>query len=274
MQSAKVCFIGGGNMARALIGGLRSSVGSGLAITVAEPDPDKRDQLAAQFGVTATADNAEAVCGAQIVVLAVKPQRMHEVASALAPALKADQLVVSVAAGIRVAALSDWLGGHDAVVRAMPNTPSLIGCGAAGLFASPDVRDGQRSEAESLMRAVGTVQWVEREELMDSVTALSGSGPAYLFLVMEAMQDAGKRMGLDAAAARLLTLETVFGAARLAMESSDPPEILRARVTSPGGTTEQGIAALEEAGLREAFVKATEAARARSRALAEQLEND
>lgn len=274
MQSGKICFIGGGNMARALIGGLRSSVGSGLSITVAEPDPDKRSQLAAQFAVTAVEDNAEAVTGAQIVVLAVKPQIMHAVASALAPALTSDQLVVSVAAGIRVAALVEWLGGHGAVVRAMPNTPSLIGCGAAGLYSAPGVDDAQRSEAESLMRAVGTVQWVEDEVLMDSVTALSGSGPAYLFLVMEAMQAAGERLGLDAAAARLLTLETVFGAARLAMESSDPPDILRARVTSPGGTTERGIAALEEAGLREAFVQATEAARARSRELAEQLEND
>jgi len=259
-------------MARALIGGLLGSAGESLSLTVSDPNDETCRQLEQQFGVATTGDNVAAIVGAEIVVLAVKPQLMAQVAASLAPHLAREQLVVSVAAGVSAGVLQRWLGDHQAVVRAMPNTPSMIGCGATGLYAPPAVSDEQRSEAESLMRAVGIVQWVEDEALIDSVTALSGSGPAYIFLVMEAMQAAGEKMGLDARAARLLMLETVFGAARLAMESQDPPETLRARVTSPGGTTEQGIAQLEEAGLRDAFERAMAAARRRSMELAKQLE--
>ena len=272
MQSAKIVFIGGGNMARALIGGLRASAGEGLSITVSDPNVDQRQQLEQQFGVAGTDDNIAAIDGAQIIVLAVKPQILADVARQLAPHVQPDQLVISVAAGVTTQVLSNWLGGHQALVRAIPNTPAMIGCGATGLYAPAGVSAKLRSEAESLMRAVGIVQWVEDEALIDSITALSGSGPAYVFLVMEAMQAAAEKLGLDEKAARLLTLETVFGAARLAMESNDTPAVLRSRVTSPGGTTEQGIKALEEAGVREAFEKALAAARNRSIELAAQLE--
>jgi len=274
MQSAKIVFIGGGNMARALIGGLRVSAGEGLSITVSDPNTDQRQQLEQQFGVAGTDDNIAAIDGAQIIVLAVKPQILADVARQLASHVQPDQLVVSVAAGVTTQALGNWLGGHRALVRAMPNTPAMIGCGATGLYAPAAVSAELRSEAESLMRAVGIVQWVEDESLIDSITALSGSGPAYVFLVMEAMQAAAEKLGLDEKAARLLTLETVFGAARLAMESNDAPAVLRSRVTSPGGTTERGIKVLEEAGVREAFGKALAAARNRSIELAAQLEKN
>lgn len=264
MLSARIGFIGGGNMATALIEGLQQHPAAGRRIVVADPNAARREALSQQYGVQVTAENQEAVCDAEVVVLAVKPAAVPAVAHALSQQLTTNQLVVSVAAGVTVPALQRWLGGHGAVVRAMPNTPAMVGCGATGLFATAELSTTHRDMAESLMRSVGLVQWVTDEPLMDVVTALSGSGPAYVFLVMEAMQAAAEKLGLPAEAARLLTLETVFGAARLAMSASESPAALRARVTSPNGTTERGIAALEAAGLRQAFESALAAAHARS----------
>lgn len=264
MLSARIGFIGGGNMATALIEGLQRHPASGRRIFVADPNADRREALRQQYGVMVTADNHEAASEAEVIVLAVKPAAVPAVAHALCRQLRPEQLVVSVAAGVTAPALQRWLGGHAAVVRAMPNTPAMVGCGATGLFAPEGLSTAHRDMAESLMRSVGLVQWVADESLMDAVTALSGSGPAYVFLVMEAMQSAAEQLGLPTDSARLLTLETVFGAARLAMSASEPPAVLRARVTSPNGTTERGIAALEAAGLRHAFLSALTAAHARS----------
>lgn len=266
-----IAFIGGGNMARALVGGLIRNEHPADRLCVSDPHADARAQLEG-LGICALADNSKAIEQAQIIVLAVKPQALGAVARELAASLRADQLVISIAAGVRVDTLRRWLNGHGRIVRAMPNTPSLVQAGATGLFAPAEVNADERAMAESILRAVGVCVWVSSEALIDSVTALSGSGPAYVFLVMEAMQAAGEKLGLDAATSRLLTLETVLGAARLALESNEDPAILRARVTSPGGTTERGIAALEQAGLRDAFDLALKAASDRASELASLLD--
>jgi pyrroline-5-carboxylate reductase len=276
MNASRIAFIGGGNMAAALIGGMVKDAPEGArpSIVVADPNEDRRQSLRDQLGVEVTGDNHAAIDGAQLVVLAVKPQVMQSVAEELAPSLAAGQLVVSIAAGIPVAALQRWLGGHAAVVRAMPNTPSMVACGATGLFAAEAVSREQQSDAESLMRAVGVVQWLEEESQIDEVTALSGSGPAYAFYLMESMQAAAEELGMASDTARLLTLETVFGAAKLALAADESPAELRRRVSSPGGTTEQAIHALDDAGVREAFARAVRASRDRSRELAAQIGED
>lgn len=279
MEARRIAFIGGGNMATALIHGVvegmeaqaASATPRDLTVVVSDPSPERRAALIDRYGIEAVGDNMQAIAQADIVVLAVKPQQIRMVAEQIRSGLAAEQLVVSVAAGITSAALSAWLGGHPAIVRAMPNTPAMVGCGATGLYADASLSERARSNAESLLRSVGVVQWVAQEGDLDKVTALSGSGPAYVFLVMEAMQAAAEKLGLGADAARLLTLETVYGAARLAMTADESPAELRARVTSPGGTTEQGIAALERAGLREAFVDALRAAHDRSEELGRSL---
>lgn len=267
----QIAFIGGGNMARALVGGLIRNDHPAERLCIADPHAEARAQLEG-LGVCTLADNLQAIELAQIVVLAVKPQVLGPVARELAPALRPDQLVISIAAGVRVATLRRWLSGHERIVRAMPNTPALVQAGATGLFAPDEVSSAERALAESILRAVGATVWVTQEGLIDAVTALSGSGPAYVFLVMEAMQAAAEQLGLDAATARFLTLETVLGAARLALESQDDPAVLRARVTSPGGTTERGIAALEAAGLRQAFADALKAAFERADELGDLLD--
>ncbi|HQS01858.1 MAG: pyrroline-5-carboxylate reductase [Halothiobacillus sp. 24-54-40] len=279
MQAAKITFIGGGNMATALIEGLRKNQASMMSVAqpvlvVADPSADRRALLADLYAIEPVADNAAAITGASLIVLAVKPNHVRAAAEQIRANLLPNQLIVSVAAGIRLAALQNWLGGHQAIVRAMPNTPAMVGSGATGLYAPPALTPQQRNLAESLMRAVGLVQWVQNEADIDTVTALSGSGPAYIFLVMEAMQAAAEQLGLPAQTARLLTLETVFGAARLAMTADESPAQLRARVTSPNGTTERGIAALEQAGLRAAFAQALNAAHQRSIELGAQLSAD
>lgn len=278
MQAARIAFIGGGNMAAALIEGLRKNQSPDAVnepvLTVSDPSQTRLELLSSLYGVQGATDNTLAIDSADLVVLAVKPDRVRAVAKEIATVLQPHQLVVSVAAGITIDALQRWLGGHEAVVRAMPNTPAMAGCGATGLYASPVLTPNQRNLAESLMRAVGLVQWVEQEADMDGVTALSGSGPAYIFLVMEAMQAAAEDLGLPSQTARLLTLETVYGAARLAMSADESPAQLRARVTSPNGTTERGIAALEQGGLREAFAKALSAAHQRSIELGRELSAD
>ncbi len=272
MTQPTIAFIGGGNMASSLIGGLLSDGYPADRIRVAEPDPEQRQALQQRFGIIVTGSNQEAAHGATGVVLAVKPQVMREVAEELEATLRDNHAVaISIAAGIREPDLRRWLGGDAAVVRTMPNTPSLVGSGATALYANPHVSEDQRELAEALMRAVGLVQWVDDEQLMDAVTAVSGSGPAYFFLLMELMEDAGAKLGLPRETARLLTLETALGAARMALESEDDAQTLRRKVTSPGGTTERAINTLEEGDIRALVERAIQAAAQRARELGDQL---
>ncbi len=272
MIDANITFIGGGNMARSLIGGLLADGTDPQRIRVADPDPARREGLTAQGPVRVFADNAAAAADADAVVFAVKPQVLRAAASQLAPVVhRARPLVISIAAGIRSADLDRWLGGGAAVVRAMPNTPALVRSGATALYATSAVSAVRRDLAESILRAVGITLWVADEALMDAVTALSGSGPAYFFLVMEALEAAGVELGLTSETARMLTLETAIGTARIALESDEDVGRLRRRVTSPGGTTEAALAVLEQAGLHEQFRRALRAARDRSCALADEL---
>ncbi len=272
MENLKIAFIGGGNMARSLIGGLVADGYDPALIRVADPDEQQRRFLQARFGIHALAANDEAVANADVVVLAVKPQVMKQVAMALAPRLApSPPLVISIAAGIRETDLDRWLGGQVPLVRAMPNTPAMVQSGATALHANARVSDAQREAAEFVMRAVGLTVWLQDEALMDAVTALSGSGPAYIFLVMEALEAAGRELGLDPETARLLTLQTTFGAAKMALETAEDSATLRRRVTSPGGTTERAIAVLEEGGLAELFQRALKAAHDRAEELARLL---
>ena len=264
-------FIGGGNMARSLIGGLVRAAYPADALSVADPNESIRTALASDFGIHTTHDNQRIADQCDVVVLAVKPQVLKGVATSLHTGQRQHQLFLTIAAGIRTASLASWLGAATPIVRAMPNTPALVQSGATGLFANSQVSNAQRDLAESIMRAAGLVQWVEDETLMDAVTALSGSGPAYLFLVMEAMEKAGQALGLPADTARLLTVQTAFGAAKLALEIEEDPAVLRANVTSPGGTTERAIQILHEEGLEDLFVKALRAARDRAQELADEL---
>jgi pyrroline-5-carboxylate reductase len=272
MESTRIIFIGGGNMARSLVGGLVADGVSPGRLGAAEPDDARRAALQRDFGIEVFADNAAAAAQAEVVVLAVKPQVMPQAARAVAPALAGRRpLVISIAAGIRTAELARWLGAGAAVVRAMPNTPALLGCGATVLYAGEDVAPAQRELAESILRAVGSVSWVEREDQMDAVTALSGSGPAYFFLLIEAMADAAAELGLPPDLAGLLAVETALGAARMALESDEPVAALRRRVTSPGGTTEAALAALEAGDFRTLVATALQRAEARSRELADRF---
>ncbi len=275
----QIAFIGGGNMAAALVGGLVARGTPADSIRVVEPQAAQRALLAQRFGVAAfERPGADALAHCDVVVVAVKPQQMREAVAPLA-ALLGDTLVVSVAAGIRASDLSRWLGGHRRIVRAMPNTPALIGRGVTGLAALPGAREENREEnrgrdrelAERVLGAVGATVWVDDESQLDAVTAVSGSGPAYVFLLMEAMQDAALALGLDAHQARELTLHTVAGAAQLALQSDEAPGVLRERVTSKGGTTAAALAVLEEGGLRPLFARALEAARARSAAMGDEF---
>jgi pyrroline-5-carboxylate reductase len=265
----KVSFIGGGNMAAAIIGGLIASGTQPADIEVVEINADARAQLAARFGVMTHTDVSQARLHA-LIVLAVKPQSLPEVATALASRM-AGQLVVSIAAGVRVADLSRWLGGHARIVRSMPNTPALVQAGITGLFAPPELSHDARSQAEAVLRAVGGVAWVDDETQLDAVTAVSGSGPAYVFYFIESLEAAALAQGLAPAVARQLALQTFFGAAKLALESGEEPALLRQRVTSKGGTTERGIAALEAAAVKQAIGQAVEAASRRSAELGDEL---
>ena len=265
----RLAFIGGGNMAAALIGGLTKR---GLArdrIVVADPSREQIDRLVRDFGITAAADNAHAVAGAEVVILAVKPQQMRTVAVGLAPHLAAPPpLIISVAAGIPHAALSRWFGPETAVVRTMPNRPALNGFGATGLYAPGSVGAANRALAEDIMGAVSATVWVEHESQMDTVTALSGSGPAYFFLFMEALEAAAHARGLPNDIAHKLTLETAFGASQMARLSGDSLAVLREKVTSKGGTTAAALEVLDAAGLRAIVAHAVAAADRRSAELA------
>lgn len=264
-----ITFIGAGNMARSLIAGLIQDKAD-VRLRVADPDQHQLDAIRKHWpDVLATTDNLEAMQGADVVVLAVKPQVMGEVVGSLQDiAQRGRPLFVSIAAGIREEALNRWLGGNLPIVRCMPNTPALVQCGATGLYANAQVSEDQRSLAESILRAVGVTLWFEEESKLDAVTAISGSGPAYFFLVMEAMQAAAEKLGIRTEDAHLLIVQTALGAARLALESDDPPAELRRKVTSKGGTTAAALQVLNDGGLADLFDKALQAAESRSRELA------
>ena len=260
-------------MASAIIGGLLASGRSPAQIVVAEIDPEARARMAMNFGVSAIEGPGPELATAETILLAVKPQAMRQAAQSLAPhATRA--LVVSIAAGIRVADLSRWLGGHDRIVRAMPNTPALVHAGMTGLHAGPGVDDADRASAEELMRAVGATLWFENEGDLDAVTAVSGSGPAYVLYAIEALEQAARELGLPDAASRSLALWTFVGAAKLAIERGVDPQVLRAQVTSKGGTTERALEVMEQHGIKEHFVAAVKAAAARSRELGDALGKD
>lgn len=270
MKKCSIGFIGGGNMAASLVGGLVADGYDANGIWVSDVNASSLQRLAESFGVNTTPDNSVLVEKVDTVVMAVKPPHMRLVAEQIGIQVRAHKtLVVSIAAGIREVDLQRWLGDGVAIVRTMPNTPALVQTGATALYANRYVTESQAELAEAIMRAVGVALWVDKEELMDAVTALSGSGPAYFFLVMEAMINAGIAMGLHDKTAQLLTLQTALGAAKLAMESDEEPGVLRERVTSKGGTTEQALKVLKDGGLERLFASALEAARTRSAEMAQ-----
>ena len=274
MKSKTLAFIGCGNMAASLINGLVADGYDPDKIMASDPDSEKLAHITSLCGIHSTTDNTEAVEFAQVLVIAVKPQALEQVAIGIAPAVQNSKpMVISIAAGVLEQDLENWLGGDVALVRTMPNTPAMIQVGATVLHANSRVDSDQKDLAESILRAVGLTQWVESESMIDVVTALSGSGPAYFFLVMEAMESAAVDLGLPAETAHLLTLQTALGAARMAMESSDTPATLRERVTSPGGTTEAALQSFEDDGLRDIFLQALTKARDRSIDLSKMLGN-
>lgn len=275
MNTPRIAFIGGGNMAASLIGGLRAQGVSATSICASDPGADKRAELESTHGIETFADNSQAVAGADVVLLAVKPQMMQSVCRDLAVHLQSNQLIVSIAAGINCASLQEWLGPQTprAIVRCMPNTPSLLRQGVSGLFANAQVSVEQKQQAEQLLSAVGLALWLDEEALIDAVTAVSGSGPAYFFLMIEAMTAAGQHLGLPRDTAAQLTLHTALGAARMACESDVEAAELRRRVTSPNGTTEAAIKAFQTGGFESLVQQAMNAAAQRSAELAEQLGN-
>ncbi len=272
MKTKKIGFIGGGNMAHSLISGLIASGHSAQQIWVADLDQDKLSSLATHLHVNTAANNDTLIAEVDVVVLAVKPQTIAAVIKGSIDSLnKAENLLMSIAAGINQQSLSKWLGSDKAIVRCMPNTPALVQTGATGLHANQYVSEEQRDLAENIMRSVGISVWVEDENELDVVTAISGSGPAYFFLLMEAMEKSALELGLTQHTARLLIEQTALGAAKIALESSESPGELRMRVTSSGGTTEQAIKTFNEADFSGLVNKAIHAAHNRSIELAKEL---
>src|SRR5699024_1853596 len=272
LDNKKISFIGGGNMAQALISGLISCGVKPSLITVADPSSDAREQLAAKGlnTVDPTADAKAAVIGADIVVLAVKPQVMKAVVSGFADVLDT-QLVISVAAGLSTALLSNMLGGYSNIVRAMPNTPAMIQMGATGLYGTDNISAEQKQLATAVMEASGLVMWVDNEEHMHAVTAVSGSAPAYMFYFIEAMVDGGVALGLDKEQASALAMQTMLGAAKMALRSEDAPSELRRKVTSPNGTTQAAIESMQANDISRQIVEAMQACADRSQALSEEM---
>jgi pyrroline-5-carboxylate reductase len=269
----KITFLGGGNMANALIGGLLNNGFPANEIAVIEIGAENRATLERTFGIRCFAEPDAAALYCDALLLAVKPQQMREACAPLQKLLQ-HQLVISVAAGLRLSDLSRWLGGHDKLVRAMPNTPALIGAGVTGLYALPSVSEAERLGAERIMQAVGSTLWVNDEAQIDALTAISGSGPAYVFLFIESLQQAATELGFSPRQVRQLSIETVLGAARLAALSEEPASALRARVTSKGGTTEAALQVMTERGLKDAIVAGVKAANARGAELGELLGKD
>ena len=267
-----LAFIGAGNMASCIIGGLVKNNYPTAKIIASDPNCDKRNELQQQFNISASDSNSEACQHAEIVILAVKPQVMKTVAVQIKPRLTHNPLIISIAAGITSRQLQQWLGSDIAVIRAMPNTPALVQAGATGLYATATVSTKQRVQTETILNSVGSTAWVKNESLIDTVTAVSGSGPAYFFLLMEAMIDAGIKQGLTKETAEQLTLQTALGAAELAKASDSDIAELRRRVTSPGGTTEQAILYFQQAGFEKLVEDAMNACAERSRQLAEEFD--
>ncbi|MBN3562346.1 pyrroline-5-carboxylate reductase [Aliamphritea spongicola] len=266
-----LAFIGAGNMARAIIGGLLNSGYPAASIWATATRTESLADLSEQ-GLQTTTDNQAACAAADIVVLAVKPQILKGVAQSLADTVQASQpLIVSVAAGIRCDSMDTWLGGNTAIVRCMPNTPSLVQTGASGLFANDKVTAEQKQQTEAILKTIGLALWVQQETELSAVTAVSGSGPAYYFYVMEAMAAAGEKLGLSPEVARELTLQTALGAAKMASQSDVDAAELRRRVTSPKGTTEQAIMSFERQGLEDMFSTAMQACYDRAEEMAEEL---
>ncbi|MCA4961085.1 MULTISPECIES: pyrroline-5-carboxylate reductase [unclassified Pseudomonas] len=270
MSKTRIAFIGAGNMAASLIGGLRAKGLEAAQIRASDPGAETRSKVAAEHGIAVFADNAEAIKDADVVVLAVKPQAMKAVCEAIRPNLKPNQLVVSIAAGITCSSMNNWLGAQP-IVRCMPNTPALLRQGVSGLFATAEVSAEQRQQAEELLSAVGIALWLDEEQQLDAVTAVSGSGPAYFFLLIEAMTAAGVKLGLPADIAAQLTMQTALGAAHMAVASDVDAAELRRRVTSPAGTTEAAIKSFQAGGFEALVEKALGAAAHRSAEMAEQL---
>ena len=274
-MNATLCFIGAGNMAKSLIGGLIASGYSKEHILATDPTEAQRNNITETFGIHCLADNNAAINQADIIVLAVKPQVLQAVCKTIQNGVQDKKpLIISVAAGIRSSDINRWLGGNLAIVRTMPNTPALIQSGATGLYANESVSAERKENAEHIMRAAGLTIWVDEETQLDAVTALSGSGPAYYFLFMEAMENAAQELGLDAKTAHLLTMQTAFGAAKMVLESRDDCATLRKNVTSPNGTTEAAINSFESAGLRKMVGNAMQAANNRANELANELGDD
>ena len=268
-----IAFVGGGNMAAALIAGLAGKLTLGGNIHVIDPHAPALEKLQAQFGVTTATAAGDALRGVDVIVLAVKPQSMREVAAQLLPFLDGERapLILSIAAGIRAQDLSRWLGDYPAIVRCMPNTPALIGMGITGMVASSGVSEEQKKTADAILRAVGQTVWLDDEAKIDPVTAVSGSGPAYVFYFIEAMQQAAVELGLTPEQGTQLAIATFTGAAHLAANSSEPVSLLRERVTSKGGTTYAALTSMEESGVKAAIVKGIKAAAQRGREMGDEL---
>lgn len=267
----RIGFLGGGNMASALIGGLIAKGADAASLSVAEVSAAARERLAARYRVHVTSAPDAAVQGCEVLVLAVKPQ---DAKPALGSVRVGNQLVLSIAAGLTIATLSRWLGGYRKIVRCMPNTPSLVGAGIAALYAHPEVNAQERGKAETVLRAVGEAVWVGEERLLDPVTAVSASGPAYVFWFIEQLAATAEKLGLERATAMKLAVHTVLGAAKLAAQSDEAPASLRKNVTSKGGTTEAALKVFEEERLAERFARAIDAASRRAAELGHDLEKD
>lgn len=275
MKDCKIAFLGGGNMALSLIGGLVSDGFNPSHIHIADPDANRLETIKASYAVQTYTDNTRAINECRVIVPAVKPQQLQHVVKQCSPLWQDNMMLISIAAGIRLNDIARWLERPNAaIVRTMPNTPALVQAGATALYANEFVSAQQKELAESILRAVGITLWVQDEEQINVVTALSGSGPAYFFLVMEAIETAAIKLGLEPETAKLLCLQTAFGASKMALESNDSTALLRQKVTSPGGTTERAIHELEDGGLRSLFENALIAAALRARELATQLGED
>ncbi|MFZ6756901.1 pyrroline-5-carboxylate reductase [Undibacterium sp. Ji50W] len=266
----KIAFIGGGNMANALIGGLISELTSAEHIHVVDVNQQSLTRMETEFGVSTAMAIDDRLQGVDAIILAVKPQNLRDVVAELTPYLK-NQLLISIAAGIRAADMSRWLNGYAKIVRTMPNTPALISKGITGLYALPDVSAAEKLTAEQIMQAVGLTTWLDDESLLDAVTAVSGSGPAYVFYFIEAMQQAAQELGLSPEQGVQLAIATFNGASQLALHSSEPVAVLRDRVTSKGGTTYAALTSMEAAGVKPAIVAAIKAAAARGKELGDEF---
>lgn len=272
MTFTNVAIIGAGNMGASLAHGILAKGFPKEHMTIADPSLEKLKSFA-DAGIKTTTDNVVAIQNADVILLAIKPALMSEVLHALAKVIQNKKpLLISIAAGVREKSIDRFVGGQIPIVRAMPNTPAMMGCGATALFANTHVNAENKNLAETLLRSVGITVWVEEESLMDAVTALSGSGPAYFFLVIEALQNAGEKLGLSPEVARLLSLQTAYGACRMALESEKNVEQLRQDVTSPQGTTEAAIKILQKENLSQIFLNALTAANARAKELAEMID--